>query len=76
MRVCKDMRQSGCTLAEILKAGQWRSSAVMTYLNEAGLGEVRQLAPSGNACADALRQHCLQDMAFEVAIHEDEEWID
>jgi hypothetical protein len=31
----EDMRQSGSPLAEILKAGQWRSAAFMKYLDEA-----------------------------------------
>ena len=33
----EDMRLSGCTLQEILAAGQWRSSAFIKYLNEAEL---------------------------------------
>ena len=32
-----DMRRSGSTLAEILAAGQWKSSAFMNYINEAEL---------------------------------------
>ena len=31
----EDMRQSGAPLADILKAGQWRSSAFLNYLDEA-----------------------------------------
>ncbi len=31
----EDMRQSGSSLAEILRAGQWRSAAFMKYLDEA-----------------------------------------
>ena len=33
----EDMRKSGCTLAEILRAGQWRSASFMTYLAEADI---------------------------------------
>ena len=33
----EDMRESGCTLAEILAAGQWKSSAFLSYLDEADL---------------------------------------
>ena len=33
----EDMRQSGCSLAEILAAGQWKSSAFLTYINEVRL---------------------------------------
>jgi hypothetical protein len=33
----EDMRKMGCTLAEILRAGQWRSAAFMTYMDEAGI---------------------------------------
>ena len=36
-RISKDMRKAGNTLAEILRAGQWRSAAFMTYLSEADL---------------------------------------
>jgi hypothetical protein len=31
------MRRSGCTLAEILLAGQWKSVAFLKYLDEADL---------------------------------------
>ena len=31
----EDMRLSGCTLAEILAAGQWKSTAFLRYINEA-----------------------------------------
>ena len=30
----KDMRRSGCTLVQILTAGQWKSAAFLKYLNE------------------------------------------
>ena len=33
----QDLRQSGCTLAQIIKAGQWSSAAFMCYMDEAGL---------------------------------------
>jgi len=33
----QDMRQSGCTLAQILQAGQWRSVAVLKFIEEVGL---------------------------------------
>ena len=33
----EDMRIAGCTLADILAAGQWKSSAFLKYLNEAEL---------------------------------------
>ena len=32
----EDMRRCGCTLAEILRAGQWRSAAFLRYLDEVG----------------------------------------
>ena len=32
-----DMVNSGCTLAQILRAGQWRSAAFMRYMEEAQL---------------------------------------
>lgn len=38
----EDMRKSGCTLAEILKAGQWRSAAFMSYLDEAAMDKASQ----------------------------------
>ena len=33
----QDMRRSGCSLAAILAAGQWKSSAFMKYLDESML---------------------------------------
>ena len=33
----EDMRKMGCTLAEILKAEQWRSVSFMKYMDEAGI---------------------------------------
>jgi hypothetical protein len=39
--VCwKDLLESGATLAEILRAGQWRSAAFMRYLNLADIEKV------------------------------------
>ena len=40
----EDMRKAGCSLAEILKAGQWRSAAFMHYLDEAELDKDLALA--------------------------------
>jgi hypothetical protein len=34
---CQDMRKSGCKLAEILNAGQWKSAAFLKYLDEVGI---------------------------------------
>ncbi len=31
---CQDMRRSGCTLVQILLAGQWKSASFLKYLNE------------------------------------------
>jgi hypothetical protein len=50
----EDMRQSGCTLAEILRAGQWRSAAFMAYLDAAGLDRVRILPALFAASIDCL----------------------
>ena len=36
----EDVRKSGCTLAQIMRAGQWKSGAFMTYLNELELDKV------------------------------------
>ncbi len=33
----QDMLGDGCALAQILRAGQWRSAAFLRYLDEAGL---------------------------------------
>ena len=33
----QDMRRSGCSLAAILAAGQWKSSAFLRYLDESNL---------------------------------------
>ena len=70
------MRKVKTPLAEILKAGQWRSAAFMHYMDNNELDK------------DSLRSQCMhavflhiasgvQDIAFEAAIQEeDEEWID
>ena len=39
-----DMRKCGCTLAEILRAGQWKSAAFLAYIDEADLGKDVALA--------------------------------
>ena len=31
---CQDMRKNGCTLVQILLAGQWKSASFLKYLNE------------------------------------------
>ena len=46
-----DMRKLGCTLSEILKAGQWRSASSMSYIDEAGLDRV---CSSVNALASIM----------------------
>jgi hypothetical protein len=33
-RSCQDMRRNGCTLVQILLAGQWKSASFLKYLNE------------------------------------------
>ena len=70
------MRKVKTPLAEILKAGQWRSAAFMHYMDNNELDK------------DSFRSQCMhavflyiasveQDIAFEAAIQEeDEEWID
>ena len=32
--LCQDMRKNGCTLVQILLAGQWKSASFLKYLNE------------------------------------------
>lgn len=39
----EDMRKHGCTLAEILRAGQWKSAAFMTYLDEACMDKAKHV---------------------------------
>ena len=43
---CQDLSESGSTLAEILRAGQWKSVAFMRYLNSADIekGAVLEVA--------------------------------
>ena len=71
------MRKCGSPLADILRAGQLRSAAFLAYLNELGLEKVQQLnsglATAGSVC---IRFVTAQDLAFNVAIESDEEWID
>ena len=70
----EDMRKSGCTLAEILRAGQWKSAAFMSYLDEAAMDKVSCSTPSR-----IMVLHCFafaQEMAFEVAVQSDAECSD
>ena len=74
----EDMRRSGCTLAQILQAGQWRSAAFLKYLDEVRLLVVYlnfQHAPSAHLCLQADLE---KDVAYAIAIHSDdeEEFID
>ena len=69
------MRKCGCPLAEILQAGQWKSAAFMTYLDDSALDKVRLFAHGDNTS----RHECcnLQDLALAAAIEsEEEEFID
>ena len=50
---CQDMRKSGCTLAQILLAGQWKSASFLKYLNEAQCASPCECAP---CCTHASRQ--------------------
>ena len=70
------MRKSGCTLAEILLAGQWRSISFMEYLDEVPTALVPVCASLCVAffCDQADLE---KEAAFEVAVESDEEeWID
>ena len=69
----EDMRQSGAPLAEILKAGQWKSAAFLNYLDEAGGALLL-----GGICAPCVSQANMEkELAYAVAIESDvEEWID
>ena len=68
----QDMRKCGCTLSEILQAGQWKSAAFMTYIDDGALEKVATPAfqASGAACAP---NYFHQDLALAVAIESDEE---
>ena len=37
LTACQDLRRAGSALAEILKAGQWKSAAFLRYIDELGL---------------------------------------
>ena len=45
----QDLLESGATLAEILRAGQWKSAAFMRYLNLADIEKVHASAHLENA---------------------------
>ena len=67
----QDMRKCGCTLAEILRAGQWKSAAFMTYIDDGALDKVPSPAFRGDVVTHA--PICMQDLALAVAIESDEE---
>ena len=54
----EDMRKAGCTLAEILRAGQWRSAAFMTYMDQAGIDKVSLSAISLSNCCNMPMSLC------------------
>ena len=64
------MRKSGSTLAETLHAGQWKSAAFLSYIDEMGLEWVGMLCCA--RCRLALL-FALQDLAFAAAVESDEE---
>ena len=70
----EDLRRSGASLSEILKAGQWRSAAFMSYLDADELNKAMSVFPISHS----IKVRCLsvvQDVAFAMAINEvDEEW--
>ena len=58
------MRESGCSLAEILLAGQWQSAAFATYMDEVALQKVHNIV-----LHNAQRIiFFMQDVAFNVAV--------
>ena len=69
------MRRSGCTLAQILMAGQWRSISFLKYLDEVLVVTTYMLV---TAILHMFAQADLEkETAFAVAIESDEEeWID
>ena len=75
--LAQDMGKEGCSLAELLRAGQWRSAAFMAYLDSEAVNQVTVTYRTGCACnfrASVMLVRC--NIAFAVAINQDEEWID
>lgn len=70
------MQKDGCSLATILRAGQWRSAAFMKYLDEAELEKVRLVC--GFFSSFSLATSLLaQDVLLELGVDSDgEEWVD
>ena len=55
--VCvQDLRKCGCTLAQILDAGQWKSSAFMHYIDEVGATLGHRIGVIVFACRQASRR--------------------
>ena len=70
----EDMRASGCPLADILRAGQWKSAAFLRYVNEAMFLCLKR---SCTSLAFVLQAELEKDVAYYCAVEsEDEEWID
>ena len=69
------MQKDGCNLATILRAGQWRSSAFMKYLDEAELEKVIRVSVSRILALPSCTR--LQDVLLELGVDSDnEEWVD
>ena len=62
-------------MAEILRAGQWRSAAFLAYLDEAALDKARCLQ-LGHTVAYLCCHASFQDLAFDVATQSEEIFID
>lgn len=73
----QDMQQDGCSLATILRAGQWRSAAFSKYLDEADLEKAcwHSLAFLGrpSACLPCAPQEVILELGVDS---DNEEWID
>ena len=70
----EDMRASGRPLADILHAGQWKSTAFLRYVDEAAALQGLLLRSVFHFAPQAQLE---KDVAYHVAVDsEEEEWID
>ena len=68
------MQKDGSNLSSILQAGQWRSAAFLSYLDEAELEQVATLREVEQFQRPYVSA---QDLVLEIGMDSDaEEWID
>ena len=64
----QDLLERGATLAEILRAGQWKSAAFMRYLNLADIEKVHEHATLFGECFVMCSLHLLRAPCWKLLV--------